>query len=95
MWEYLDDNGLWQAFPEECNKTIEERFFEKQTQFTLGSPDLGYSYNLASPCRYHPRNKKAQKMRRTTVYWDTSEGGRGSGGARLGVGGAEVGHALG
>lgn len=93
MWESLDDKGLWQALPEETNLCIEERFFEKQLQFTLGSLDLGYSYNLGSLSRQHPRNKKAQKIRRTTVYWDTPEGGRWVGHCTGGRGG--VGHPVG
>ena len=76
MWESLDEKGLWQAMPEDTNLCLEDRFFVKQLQFTLGSPDFGFSYNLSSLCRQHPRSKKTQKIRRTIVYWETPEGVR-------------------
>ncbi|KAL5468995.1 hypothetical protein EMCRGX_G030158 [Ephydatia muelleri] len=60
IWEYLDDGGLWQAFPDEISYNLETHYCQQILNFA----ESDYHYNLSHMTRFHSRTKHTQRVKR-------------------------------
>ncbi len=74
IWEFHDNDGLWQSLPCESSFIIESSYFEQKTNFGMGNSEEDmYHYNLGNMSRVLVKSKHSQRLKRTPFIWDKPE----------------------